>query len=279
MDKRRSRLCLIAALLCAVVVLVACNSPQGTHLSTAPAERLDLRLKFTYFRTPPGQVIVEVTVLSAAGPGEVIVALADNQRLTINGHSKDPSPLLNCCLYRFTVPRPAAGENYTIVYTDERGQQTSVVAPAPQHDLTITAPAAYAQVPIPARGAQLAVRYTPPGFFPPTSQVGKPLYTEIDAGVEGSCRVAKGDGIPASAPTCLNISSGKLSNAQPDETASAVISDRDEPAYGFGNLAPGPGKLYVGVNVDGDLPDLPPGGFASVWVSVRDLTSIPITWV
>jgi hypothetical protein len=224
-------------------------------------------------------VIVEVTVLSAAGPGEVIVALADNQRLTINGHSKDPSPLLNCCLYRFTVPRPAAGENYTIVYTDERGQQTSVVAPAPQHELTITAPAAYAQVPIPARGAQLAVRYTPPGFFPPSSQVGKPLYTEIDAGVEGSCRVAKGDGIPASAPTCLNISSGKLSNAQPDETASAVISDRDEPAYGFGNLAPGPGKLYVGVNVDGDLPDLPPGGFASVWVSVRDLTSIPITWV
>jgi hypothetical protein len=56
MDKRRSRLHLIAAaLLCVVVALPACSSPQGTRLSTAPAERLDLRLKFTYFRTPQGK--------------------------------------------------------------------------------------------------------------------------------------------------------------------------------------------------------------------------------
>jgi hypothetical protein len=270
MDKRRSRL--IASVLCTVVVLLACSSPLGTHLSTAPAERLNLQLNFTYFRAPLGQVIVDVMVSS--GATDNVVALADNQRLTINGRSKDPSPLLSCCLNRFTVPRAVSGGDYTIVYTDEHGRQTNVVVAAPQHDLTITAPAAYAQVPIPARGAQLAVRYTAPGFVPPTSPLAHLPYTKIDAGAEGSCRVAKGDGIPASSLTCLNVST-----TQPDETGGALISDRDEPEYGFGNLAPGPGHLYVGVKVEGELEDRPAGGFSSVWLNVTDLTSIPITWV
>ncbi|HEX8033765.1 MAG TPA: hypothetical protein VF510_07955 [Ktedonobacterales bacterium] len=271
MEKLRPRLRPIAAALCAVVVLSACSRPAVVHLSTAPAEKLRLGLVFTQALAPSAQVIVDVTLSTA--PGNQI-QLADNQHLTVNGQTVDASSSvpLDCCGYRFTVPRPPAGGKYTAVYTDERGQQTTVVVPAPQRDLTITSPTAHAQIAIPNPGGQVAVQYTVPSLFPSISPLSRFPSTQIHAGAEGHCRVATSPGIVASAPSCINVGS-----AQPDETGSAVISDTHAlPGDGFGNLAPGPGDLYVGVNVHGNLP---PAGFASVLISFTDTVYIPITWV
>jgi hypothetical protein len=56
-----------------------------------------------------------------------------------------------------------------------------------------------------------------------------------------------------------------------------VISDTDGlPEYGFGNLAPGAGELYVRMDVNGELPST---GFASVWLIVTEVTSVPIIWI
>ena len=176
MDERRSRLRLIAAVLCVVIALLACSGPQVTHLSTAPAEQLRLEARFEHLLTPAAQVIVDVT-LSTAQNAQLI--LADNQHLTVNGQAADFSPIRLGGAYRFTVPRSPNGGEYTIVYTDERGQQTSVVVPAPQRDLTLTAPVAHTQIPIPAPGEQLTLRYTAPDLFPSTSPRADPLHGDI----------------------------------------------------------------------------------------------------
>jgi hypothetical protein len=269
MDERRSRLRLIAAVLCMVIAFLACSGPQLTHLSTAPAERLRLEARFEHLLTSASQVIVDVT-LETAQNAQLI--LADNQRVTVNGQAADPALIHLGGAYRFTVPRSPSGGEYTIVYTDERGQQTSVVVPAPQRDLTLTAPAAHARLPIPAPGEQLTLRYAAPELFPSTSPLAHPSQTEIYAGAEGPCRAARSDGISASALSCIHIAS-----TQPEESGSAVISDTDGlPEYGFGNLAPGAGELYVRIDVNGELPS---AGFASVWLRDTDVASIPITWV
>lgn len=269
MDARRLRLRLIAAVICAMIALLACSSPQVTSLSTAPAGQLRLMLSFTHLLTPAAQVIVDVT-MSDAHNARLI--LSGNQHLTVNGQEADFSLIRLGGAYRFTVPRQPDGGEYTIVYTDERGQQTSVVVPAPQRNLTLTAPAAHSQIPIPASGERLMLRYMAPGLFPPTAQLAHSPNTEMSAGAEGPCRVARPDGISATALSCINVSS-----AQADESGSAMISDTEGlPEYGFGNLAPGAGELYVREDVYGELPST---GFISVLLSVTEVVSIPITWI
>lgn len=273
MEKPRPRLRLVITAFCAATLLFACGTPSTVRLSTAPAEKLALSLNFTHALAPSAEVIVDATLRSPAGNP---VNLTGKQHLTINSRDEDPAPLggvLGQGAYRFTVPRPPAGGAFTVVYTDERGKQTSVVVPAPQRDLTITAPAAHAQIAIPKPGEQVTLHYAVPALFPPTSQLSRPPSTQVDAGAEGHCRVAKSSGTPASVPNCSSARS-----SQPDATGSAVISDTGEPPEnGFGNLAAGPGTLYVMVNVYGHLPS--PTGFASVLISLTDVVSIPITWV
>lgn len=269
MDERRSRLRLIAAVLCVMIAFLACSGPQLTHLSTAPAEQLRLDVRFEHLLTPAAQAIVDVTLVTAHNAQLI---LADHQHLTVNGQAADQTLIRLGGAYRFTVPRSPSGGEYTIVYTDERGQQTNVVVPAPQRDLTLTAPAAHTRLPIPAPGERLTLRYTGPELFPSTSPLAHPPLTEIYAGAEGPCRAARRDGISASAYSCIHVSS-----AQPDESGSAVISDTDGlPESGFGNLAPGAGELYVRMDVNGELPS---AGFASVWLRDTDVASIPVTWI
>jgi hypothetical protein len=56
-----------------------------------------------------------------------------------------------------------------------------------------------------------------------------------------------------------------------------VISDAEElPEYGFSNLAPGAGELYVREDLYGYLP---PAGFISVILSDTEVASVPITWI
>jgi hypothetical protein len=269
MHERRSHLRLIAAVLCLVISLLACSGPQMTRLSTAPAEQLRLNVSFEHLLTPAAQTIVDVTLVTAHNAQLV---LADHQRLTVNGQAADQTLIRLGGAYRFTVPRSPNGGEYTVVYTDERGQNTQVVVPAPQRDLTLTAPAALTQLRIPAPGELLTLRYTAPDLFPPTSPPADHPTTQISAGAEGPCRAARRDGISATALSCIHVYS-----TQPDVSGSAVISDREGlPEYGFGNLAPGAGELYVRVDMYGYLP---PSGFISVLLSDTEVTSIPITWI
>jgi hypothetical protein len=231
MDMRHSRLRLIAAVLCVMIAFLACSGPQVTHLSTAPAEQLRLEARFEHLLTPAEQAVVDVTLETAQNARLI---LADNQHLTINGQAATLAPTYLGGAYRFTVPRSPSGGEYTIVYTDERGQQTSVVVPAPQRDLTLTAPAAHTRLPIPAPGEQVTLRYTAPRLFTSTSPLTHLPQTEIYAGAEGPCRAARSDGISASAPSCIHVSS-----TQPDESGSAVISDADVlPESGFSDISP-----------------------------------------
>lgn len=269
MNARRSHHRLTAAVLCMVIALLACSGPQVTHLSTAPAEQLRLEARFEHLLTPAEQAIVDVTLVTAHNAQLI---LADNQHLTVNGQAADFSPTRLGGAYRFTVPRSPNGGEYTIVYTDERGQQTRVDVPTPQRDLTLTSPVAHTQIPIPAPGQQLTLRYTAPDLFPSTSPRADQPSTAISAGAEGPCQTARRDGISATALSCIHVSS-----AQPSESGSAVISDADIlPEAGFSNLAPGAGELYVRVDVYGYLP---PAGFLSVLLSDSEAASIPITWI
>jgi hypothetical protein len=269
-DERRSRLRLIAAALSLMIALLACSGPQVTHISTAPAEQLRLELRFEHLLTPAPQATVDVTVVTAHNARLI---LTDQQRLTVNGQAADPSPFVQLGgVYQFTVPRPSNSANYTIVYTDERGQDSHVIVPAPQRDLTLTAPTAHTHIPIPTSGQQFTLHYTAPKLFPSTSPPAEHPSTEVSAGAEGPCQIARRDGISATALSCIHVSS-----RQPDESGSAAISDTDVlPEYGFSNLAPGAGELYVRMDVYGYLP---PAGFISVLLSVSDVASIPITWI
>ncbi|HEX6800350.1 MAG TPA: hypothetical protein VF116_21740 [Ktedonobacterales bacterium] len=262
-----SRLQTAAATICAVAVLLACGGGVTAHLSVAPAARLYLDIRFQQALIPSTSAIVLVRIHDAQ---QAAVELTNHQRLTVNGRDRDPSLLGG---YSFTVPRPPPEGRYTIVYTDEGGHQASVVVPAPPRDLTITSPAAHAQVPIPQSRGQLAVRYAIP--FPSTSPLSqRPFSTGVFAGVEGPCKAGRPDGIPASALSCINVGS-----AQQATTGNAVISDTGVVpgmGLGFDNLASGPGEMYVHMTVAGDLLS---SGFASVQVSFDDVATIPIMWV
>lgn len=269
-ERRRSRFSYAVAALAAVFVLFACTTPQSVKLSTARAAQLGLVLTFTHALVSSPTAIVDVTI----GPNaNTRLQLTGKQHLSVNGRDEDPSfPVsLACCVYRFTVPRPPAGGQYTIIYTDERGQQTTAVVPAPQPDLSITEPSAYTRIPIPKPGSPLDVHYTVPTFSSLVSSPAGP-FMQIDAGAQGNCKHRTSDETTASGICYSNIDSG-----QPNVTGSAVISDAGSPPeHGFDNTAPGPGELYVLASVAGNLPDT---GFAYAHFQMSDLVSIPITWV
>jgi hypothetical protein len=199
------------------------------------------------------------------------VQFANSHHLTVNGLGPDLKFLAGSDT--FTVPRPHANGRYTIIYTDEHGQQTSFIVLAPARDLAITSPAAHTRIPIPLPGAQVAMEYSLP--YPASSAIaGPPIQTRVDAGVEGHCNAGRPDGIPTSALSCINVDSG-----QQDGTGCALISDTRGPqgsGYGFDNLAAGPGELYVDMTVTATFPQ---SGFASVSLYLRDVATLPITWV
>lgn len=280
MKERPVRLPLVVAALCAVVVLSACGLAQPLNTTTAPAQQLRLELDFLHALSPSTQVIVDIDVLTDDGGHWNPVSLTNHQYLTVNGQHADadsPPQFTD----QFTVPRPQAGGEYRIVYTDGDGRQTTVVVPAPQQALTITAPAADTLLSIPQPGASLTLRYTAP--FPLTSPLAHRPFAHISGNAAGNCRVAAQTqrGTPAATPTeavpsepfCISIY-GHAS----DMTGTAFVGDTGlVPAAGFGNLAPGPGQLALYMEVYGDMPTTT--GFAGVRIHFLDSASIRITWV
>jgi len=244
------------------------------------AHQLRLELDLLHALSPSTQVIIDVDVLTDDAGHWESVTLANHQYLTVNGQSADADSPLQFT-DQFTVPRPQTGGEYRIVYTDEHGQHTTAVVPAPQQALTITMPAAHAQIPIPRSEASIAIQYTAP--FPLTSPFAHAPFALISGSAAGNCQAAAQTpaGTPTATPTeavpsepfCINIRS-----AHSDMTGTALVSDTGLVAKaGFGNLAPGPGQVALDVGVYGDIPTAM--GFAGVRIHFLDSTSIPITWV
>lgn len=276
----RSRLKRVGAVMvavCTVAVFLACGAPSIVHLANAPADKLSLSLTFTNALIPSARVSIEVRLSDTSGNQ---VVLAKDQTLRINGVALDTShPPKLYDAYTMTVPRAPLGGNYTVVYTDERGQQTTVVIPAAQHDLAITSPAANARVPIPQSTAisraSLTVRYSAAfdeATLPvPISKNGyRPPY---EATAYGSCKTAGNSGTPASDPRCVIVA-----NYQQDDSGSITITDKVDyaPKFRFDNLTPGSGIISVDAHM---ALVMPPGGFYTLGVTFVDETSIPITWV
>jgi hypothetical protein len=280
MKECHTRLPLVVAILCMMFAFSACGQPQAIHTSTVPADQLRLELDFLHALSPSTRVIIDVNVLAHDGGHWYTVALANHQHLTVNGQSADADSPLQFTA-QFTVPRPQAGGEYTIVYTDEHGQQTTAVVPAPQHALTITMPAAHAQIPIPQPGTLLAIHYTAP--FPFTSPFAHRPFAQMSGNAAGNCKAVAqtASGTPTATPTeavpsepfCISIYS-----AQSDMTGTALVSDTGLASKaGFGNLAPGPGQVAIYAAVYGDIPTAT--GFAGVRIHFIESTSLPITWV
>jgi hypothetical protein len=276
MKERHTRRPLVITILCTTLALSACGRP----LALQPANQLRLELDFYNALSPSTQVTVDVNVLTDEGGHWYTVTLVNPQDLTVNGHHADADspPIVTD---EFTVPRPEAGGEYRIVYTDAHGKQTAVVIPAPQQALTITVPSAHSRLAIPQPGTSLTIHYTAP--YPLTSPFAHRPFALIGGNAAGNCKPAAQT--PAGTPTatatvalptepfCVSVYSG-----QPDMTGTALVSDTGlVPQAGFGNLAPGPGQVAIYAEVYGDIPTAT--GFAGVRIHFLDSTSIPITWV
>jgi hypothetical protein len=276
MKERHMRLPLVVAILCTMLALSACGQPQAIQ----PANQLRLEVDFYHALSLSTQVTVDVNVLAQDRGHWYAVPLANHQDLTVNGHHADADspPIVTD---EFTVPRPVAGGEYTIVYTDTYGKQITVVIPAPQQALTITSPAADSRLAIPQPGASLTIHYTAP--FRLTSPFAHRPFALMNGNAAGNCKAAAPtpDGTPTATATadvpsehfCISIYS-----ARSDMTGTALVSDTGLVSKaGFGNLAPGPGQVAVYAEVYGDIPTAT--GFAGVRIHYIDSTSIPITWV
>jgi len=278
------RLRFLAAITCTVVVFLACSSPQVVQLPKVTADQLGLRVNFTRALIPSAQVVINVTLFEKDRPSNYI-NLNDNQHLTVNGHDQDrrDSPLIHLSSgsYQFTIPRPPDGGSYTISYTDEHGQQTSVVAPAPQRAFAITLPAANARLPIPqpsaSAPASFIVQYTVPFDDAALPATDNRLPQRFDADIRGRCKTGGPDGTPASSPYCIMLFSD-IESPQQSIAGSIKIQEQayNQPKYVFNNLAPGPG--YIEMNARLTL-QLQTTDFGSVFVDFTDGTSIPVTWI
>lgn len=297
----RRRLRASAAALSVVAALFlcanACATPTSVHLDTAPARKLYLSLAFSNMLVAADQVTIEVRF--STGPNNW-VQLANNQHLTINGRGpvSSPTPPLVCCRYTYKVPRVHTGEQYTIIYTDERRQQTSVTIPAPERELALTSPAAHAHLPIPPQGGTVTVEYAIPEIIfaqppaTPATQTGldQAPKTLIRADAGGQCKRGH-DSLPATSIHCFGASAEEVywigsttttpyGKAGRFAAGTLAITDTltlpDAGAYaGFANLAAGPGELSIEADVGWNLPAT---GFAGVHFGAGDLIAIPITW-
>jgi hypothetical protein len=265
------------AVVCAIVAFLACGEPPAiVQKSSAPASQLVLTLAFSNALIPSDHVTIKISIFDAADNNHQ-VQLTQGQHLTVNGVAVDtanPPKLFED--YTLTVPRAPLGGNYTLDYTDERGQQTTVVIPAAQRDLAITSPAVNASVPIPQPTAgdppSMTIHFTPPfdEAVPISKQDYRPPY---EGNVFGACKSTTYQGTPATYARCALVGA-----TEPSGTDGVIAKENanDPPAFRFSNIAPGPGVVSVDAHVSLLIPS---SGFHALTVNFTDETSIPITWV
>ena len=267
----------VLTVVCAIAAFLACGEPPKIiQKASAPANQLDLTLAFSNALVPADKVTIKISIFDATDNNHQ-VQLTKDQHLTVNGVAVDtanPPKLFED--YTLTVPRAPLGGKYSVVYTNEQGQQTTVALPAAQHDLAITAPAANARVPIPQATADdapsMAIRFTPP--FDESVAISKQDYRPpYEGNVFGACKSTTYNGTPASYPRCALVGA-----TEPSGTDGVVVKENanDPHAFRFSNIAPGPGVVSVDAHISLLVPS---SGFHALTVNFTDETSIPITWI
>src|SRR5512146_174399 len=136
--RSRPRRVMVALVIAAVLVplVLACGEdPAPQRLTTAPASQLQLSLRFDATASepsnplPPDKVLVTAWFQSA----QVQVVPSGGQTLFCDGVNVAVPARLD---------RQPPGGVYTCVYTDERGQRTTVIIPVPTGTRARTNPAA-----------------------------------------------------------------------------------------------------------------------------------------
>ncbi len=94
----------------------------------------------------------------------------------------------------------------------------------------------------------------------------------ISASVQGPCKVSRKEEVPATDPECYYLSSARL----PTPGTALIDDTRVDPSEGFGNLAPGPGRVTIIMDIRQNVPAT---GFAAVRWTIGGTVSVPITWV
>ena len=296
----------IAASFLAVLVVMACGATP-VLLTTAPARDLQLSIRLTgALTTDDLPVALRVTIQEPSKGG--FVALTSAQRLTCEGVSDPKDEAHPWTGAVFVVPREPAGGAYTCVYTDERGQRTTLTLPIPAGHFAFVSPAAGARVPIPqplleptaaaaaaanpsTPTSSLVIHYTfpsPPGYTAPqadsttTPAAQGPfatLFGEVGCGAlpplplrsqYGTATATAGATPFPTEPTCISRY-GDVEAA----TGTYVMSSINGVAYRFSGIQRGPGWIHLEFETRWSAPA---GGFKSIQVDTRDDISTPIIW-
>lgn len=277
-SRSHPRLRILSLVIAAVLVplILACGEdPIPQRLKTAPASQLQLFLRFDSTASQPSHPLPPDKVLVTAWfqTAQVQVVPSGGQTLICDGINLEMPALLD---------RQPPGGVYTCVYTDERGQRTTVVITMPAGMLAITNPPAGASVPIPTSLPHATPLPPKAGLKDlPPRVLHEPLtisYTMPALPPGGQARVSAIAGCPplpggmvcdkAYGPTVYGAESAA-------HNGTYVLADSPSSISGFDYLAPGPG--YVTLTLAMGWP-LPAQGFQLVYVEMRASVTNPVTW-
>ena len=158
-ERRRVAPSLLAVLL-AVPLMLACGV-RFTTLSHVAARDLTLQVSVFGKDVSDPTVIVQVRYLVAGYAGVPYISSAHT--LTCNGVPIPLTTRINAA----TVPRQPPGGAYTLVYTDDQHQRTTLTVPVPRGAFAITAPAEGAHIKIPQPPAASGAGFTTGGSSAP----------------------------------------------------------------------------------------------------------------
>lgn len=266
---------LLALAVVLVPLILACGASLQT-LKTAPASQLQLWLTFDYDSIPMGSVSVTAEFRTAR-QGSVV--LTGGQSLYCDGvNLVGYSGKVRVGASEPWLHRQPPGGAYTCVYTDERGQRTTVTIPVPTGTLAITNPAVGAQVPIPPPVPKpTPVTPLPTSGLAPPRVLHEPLVINYTMPVlpPGGHAVVQGTaGCPrTSGGMVCDTVHGPQSAAQ---GGTYVLADPQPPiASGFDYLYPGPGYVSLALTMDWSPA---PQGFQQIHVETRESVTNAVTW-
>ena len=256
-----------------LVAILACMTTPRVTVKSAPANQLQISLTFFYGKIHglnpqlrQDEVIIAARVEMVKAPN---IAFGGGQRFTCNG--------ANMLRGDQRIKRQPPGGQYTCVYTDEKGTQTTLVIPVPAGQFMVIDPSSDAKVAIPS-----IVTAIPPGA-PITPQSTQGV---TDTGQLPHQPLAITYTMPAIPTGALATVSAWGSCAKPDcailgrtlspaPTSGVYVFD-DAVSTGTSDFGPGAGDLEFSLRM-GWSPE--PQGFNRVAVEVDDTIAIPVTWV
>jgi hypothetical protein len=279
-----------------------CNSGTVLTIAQAPANTLSVIITIQHqYTTTTSAIIIAARFLQGKTEGPLDSKL---------GFACNGVELMRMDRYlasNMSVPRQPAGGAYDCVYTDEKGNKTSLTIPIPPGTLAITSPAAGATihpaaVPVPTPG--VTPTPTPPPPPPPPrdtptpTPIGSPTPTSPPPiptpTIPGTTPLTRGimvryimPTLPANASaqvwvTALYTGAGSQSEggivgpAAPATGAYLLTDTNSLSGVGFETFPPGSsGKIQLNSTFSWSLP---PGGFQSIRIQYDDMLSIPVTW-